>query len=260
MQTNQVPVRRGRPSIQQGLIFGVIVGIVFAINTLLTNFANIGATAGLISILLFLVGLFLYAAAGFRASAQTGKVGTGTIAGLLAGVIGGIIGLIVNMIAVIANVNRLRILSQAAADQLHRQSPTTIPAVHYTNSTIITSALLLALGLLLFAIGMGAAFGAIGGAIGRRRAPQAQVPYQGQFYQGMPPAPMNPSDPYNQGYQQANPNYPPDGQGYPQNQPYPPNSQENPYPYNQPPQPNSTNPSDPYAQGYPPAPPSEDRQ
>ena len=251
MQMNQVPPQQRRPSLQQGLIFGVIVGILFAINTLLGNFVNLGVASTIVSFILFLVGLFLYAVAGFRTAAQTGRVGSAAIAGLLAGLIGGIIGLIVSVIVVIANVDRLRILSQNAADQLHRQSPN-IPIVHYTNGTIITSELVLAIGLLLFAIGMGAAFGAIGGAIGRRRAPHNQIPYQEQFYQGMPPTPMNPAGPYNQGY--------PQNQAYPQNPGYAPNNQENPYPYNQPPQPDPTNPSNPYNQGNqgnpPPQPPS----
>ena len=255
MQTNQVPMRRGRPSIQQGLIFGVIVGVLFAIDTILGNVANVGAAAGIISILLFLVELFLYAVAGFRASAQTGRVGTGTLAGLFTGLTGGIIGFIVTVIVAITNINVLRQRSQATANALHLH-------VQYTNSFVLSGVVIGALLGIALAIGLGAAFGAIGGAIGRRRSPQAQVPYQEQFYQGMPPAPMNPSAPYpyNQGYQQANPNYPPDGQIYPQNQPYPPNNQENPYPYNQPPQPNLANPSEPYAQEYPPTPPSEDRQ
>jgi uncharacterized membrane protein YtjA (UPF0391 family) len=82
MQTNQVPARRRNPALQQGILFGVIFGIIILINDLLGDFSGLGATAGIISILLFLVELFLYAAAGFRASAQTGRVGTGTLAGI----------------------------------------------------------------------------------------------------------------------------------------------------------------------------------
>jgi len=228
MQTNQVTARTRRPSVQQGLIFGIIVGVLLVINEILTNLANFGAIypAAISSLILIiyailvLVGLFVYAVAGFRASAQTGRIAPGTIAGLIAGVIGGIIGFIVTLIIAIATASTAAQRAQALANQAH---------VHfqYTSSIIITAALGVALFGLAATIGLGAAFGAIGGSIGRRRAPQ--VPYQEQFYQGTPPPPMNPSDSYNQGYS-PNQGYPPNGQGYPQQPGYQPNNQENPYP------------------------------
>ncbi|HCI79402.1 MAG TPA: hypothetical protein DHW02_06915 [Ktedonobacter sp.] len=258
MQTNQVPARRRNPALQQGILFGVIFGIIILINDLLGDFSGLGATAGIISILLFLVELFLYAAAGFRASAQTGRVGTGTLAGIFAGLIGGIVGLIATIIIAFTATNLLLQRAQATANALHIH-------IIYTSTMIISSAFVSAILGLALAVGLGAAFGAIGGAIGRSRAPQSQAPYQEQFYQGMPAAPTNPANPYNQPYTPNGQGYPPNQtypqseQVYPQNPEYAPNNQENPYLYNQQPEPNPTNPtnpSNPYDQGNPPQPPS----
>jgi hypothetical protein len=237
MQANSAPARRGNPAVQQGLIFGVVVGVLFALNTILGNVVNIGAAGSIIGILFFLIELFLYALAGFRASAQTGKLSTGVIAGLLTGLIGGIIGAIVTIIVAFANADALRLRSQAIANQAHLN-------IHYTNALIISGAFVGALVGLALAIGYGALFGLIGGAIGRRRAPQTQ--YQESFYQGLSP---NQQMPYNQGYPQDNQGYPP-VQTDPYNQQ--PQYNQAPQQYNQPPQQGT---SDPYNQGLPPTPP-----
>ena len=245
MQSSPTSTSVRRPAVQQGLIFGIIIGIVFAINSILGYFVNLGPGSGAISFALFLIGLVLYALAGYRTSVQTGRASSGTIAGLLTGAIGGVIGLVVNMIIVFATVDRLRQASQAAADQLRKQSPQQFPVVHYTNGTVIFSILLLAIGLLALAIGLGAGFGAIGGVIGRRRAPAPTQAYQESFYQGLSPTPSEQLTPYPPN--PANPNEQPYNQPYNQ-------------PDNQPPQQTIANPPDSYNQNYPPQQPPSSNQ
>src|SRR5437764_14678146 len=69
--------RSGHPALQNGLLFGIILGIV----EILLSFL-LGGTGLIISALLF---LFIVGYAGYRATARTGKVSTGLLAGFLAG-------------------------------------------------------------------------------------------------------------------------------------------------------------------------------
>ena len=219
MQSTPTPTK-GRPALNQGILFGVIVGVILIIYLLVAYIVYIPTLSLILGIATFVIELFLYAVAGYRASAITGKTGTGAIAGLFTGLFGGLIGAVVSIILIVVFVDatRTRTLSVVTTPSLRHL---------YTNSFIIGTGIggaLLGLG---FAIGYGAAAGAIGGVIGRRRAPQAQS-YQEALYQGMPPA----QGPYQQGsYQEMPPQGP-----YQQNTPY----QQNPTPPTQnPPPPNN---------------------
>src|SRR5258708_34815478 len=85
-------------SFQQGLIFGLILGLVSAVILLLNTFVispgGNGVLALLLSFLVFLLGLAAYFVAGILASKKTGKVRTGTFAALWTRAIHGIIGFI----------------------------------------------------------------------------------------------------------------------------------------------------------------------
>ncbi len=188
---------QGRPALNQGIIFGAIVGVILIVYLLL-NYIVYNATLTLIvGIASFLVELGLYAFAGYRASAQTGRTGTGAIAGLYTGLIGGLIGAITATILLFVFVDTARIRAQGLI---------TDPAAKqiYTNSFVITTGVIAILIGLALAIGYGAGLGAIGGVLGRRRAPQAQ-PYQESLYQSMPPAqePYQAVPPTQNSYQQA---------------------------------------------------------
>ena len=179
---------QSRPALKQGILFGVIVGVILIVYLLL-NYLVYNATLTLIvGIIAFLVELGLYAFAGYRASAITGKTGTGAIAGLFTGLFGGLIGAVTSIILLFLFVDttRIRALSLATSAAIRQI---------YTNSFIITTGLLAALLGLALAIGYGAGLGAIGGLLGKRRAPQAQ-PYQEALYQGMPPTQGQYQGPY----------------------------------------------------------------
>src|SRR5579883_1970559 len=77
-----------RPSLRYGLMFGLLLGvaqIVYAFATSFITDANVQAYLSTISLALFLVFGIL---AGRRAAQETGKLGTGVLAGLWAGLVG----------------------------------------------------------------------------------------------------------------------------------------------------------------------------
>lgn len=175
----QSSVRPGKVAQREGLIFGVGLGILFAVNYLLGVYANFGFT-----IITWLVALGAYFWAGMRA----GKVARVTSAGLLAGLFTGLISSVVNLIialpVTLLNVDKLRSVAQKAADQLKNNH------VHYTNGSYINIVVLgLLIGIVLAAL-FGIGFGAAGGAMGRTRAPLPTETYQESMYQGLQQPPQ----------------------------------------------------------------------
>lgn len=233
---------KSRPAMSQGILFGVIVGVILIIYLLVSYIAYIPTLTLILGIITFLVELFLYAFAGFRASAITGRTGTGAMAGLFTGLVGGLIGAVVSIILlfVYLDATRLRLLS-VATSQVARQL--------YTNTFVISTGIIGALLGLGLAIGYGAAAGAIGGVIGKRRAPQVQL-YQEGMYQGMPPAQgpyqgVPPQGPYQQGpYSEMPPQgpysgVPPTQDQYQQDTSYPQNPYQSAPPTQNPPPPDN---------------------
>jgi hypothetical protein len=101
MQTNST--RSGNPAFMQGLLFGILLGIFTIIYNVILSLAGlstlfIGAimlvytgSGLLISIVGFIVAILAYLVAGMRATQQTGRVGTGALAGLWTALIGAVI-------------------------------------------------------------------------------------------------------------------------------------------------------------------------
>src|SRR5258708_21387746 len=113
MQPVYTPPNTRNITFQQGLIFGLILGLVSAVILLLNTFvispSGNGVLELLLSFLVFLLGLAAYFEAGILASKKTGKVSTGTFAGLWTGTFSGIIGFIVSM-ALCSTFNSTKIL------------------------------------------------------------------------------------------------------------------------------------------------------
>src|SRR5260221_4345372 len=94
---------RMNPILGQGLIFGIILGIV----EILFNF--IAGSLGLIGLLIALALYFVFALlAGRRASQQTGKIATGVLAGLLKGVVSAFISNSLSVVSVVTNFDAIR--------------------------------------------------------------------------------------------------------------------------------------------------------
>ena len=165
------------PALRQGLIFGIILGIILVG----LNFFFSGL---IIIAVLTLLAAFI---AGMRASQETGRTTTGTIAGLWTGIIGLLILSIIALGFLLHNLDAVRKSAQINANQQHLHSIV-------TNSQIISTYLfvyiiLIALGILFGVIG-----GAVGGNFGRRRA---QIPPAEEYHEAMfePPSTSEAEEP-----------------------------------------------------------------
>jgi len=153
-----VLARVRNPALRQGLIFGIILGVIL----LALSFISSGLT---ITLILCLIAAFI---AGMRASQETGRLTTGTLAGLWTGLIGIFIPSIISIVLLLINIDAVRKSAQINADKQHLH-------IIYTNSVLLEGLLinfiiLLALGVLLGVIG-----GVLGGNFGRRRTPLPPV-------------------------------------------------------------------------------------
>ena len=101
MQTNSTPTRN--TAIRQGLLFGILLGLFNIVFNVILSFTGLSTlfigtirfvytgSGLLISIVGFIVALLAYLVAGMRATQQTGRVGTGALAGLWTALIGAVI-------------------------------------------------------------------------------------------------------------------------------------------------------------------------
>lgn len=177
---------RSSPAIRQGLIFGVIIGVVQIIIGLINTATNLGALSYIFTILSIIIALVGYLLAGIRSARQTGRVSTGLLAGLLAGIIGSIISFGATLVITLVTIDSIRVAAQKLADQNHVN-------FHYTNAILISGITIYGMGAVILAGIIGLAVGSIGGAIGRGRA---TVPVQGYQEAMFQPPPSQP--PYEQ--------------------------------------------------------------
>jgi hypothetical protein len=185
MQT-MPPPSPGRVIFREGLIFGVLLGIVHSVfyvlnGLLLTQYGL--STLGLLFIVLLWLGVFFWA--GARGAKQTGRVGTGSLTGLVTAVFAGIIAFIAMIVYISSNVSFINSYQQAL-DAYYSQRGT---AVTVTPGTIIGVFALCGTVLLLLGIGMGAAMGALGGLLGRSQSkvPPPMYPVYPPYAYGPPP-------------------------------------------------------------------------
>ena len=150
---------RMNPILGQGLIFGIILGII----EIVFNF--IAGALGLIGLLVALALYFVFALlAGRRASQRTGKLVTGVLAGLLTGFVSAFITSALSVVSVVTNFDAIVQSFKTSAIQA-KQNPATITPSYVTNYIIVNIVINLVLALLI-----GLAGGALGGNLGRRRA------------------------------------------------------------------------------------------
>ncbi len=144
----------GHPALREGLVFGVILGIISFATDLLHNFLNSNTLISMIGVLFLIITITLNLLAGVRASQQTGRVGTGALAGLIMQLISsllGVISILTELFVFNSQLHRLfQSLSPAAASDMAQQ---------FITAQIIYTVVVLVIG---------AVIGAIGGLIGRR--------------------------------------------------------------------------------------------
>jgi hypothetical protein len=172
----------GHPILFNGLIFGVLILLVSLIGDGLSlvgvKITDI-ATSFVVTGVILLVELLLLFLAGRAASARTGTVGAGSLAGLLAGAIAGTVGAVISIVRVAVDPSAIR-------DAALKSNPNVDPSVLTDQFILVTGIVGAALGLL-FLLGLGAGVGALGGLLGRQNYQPAT--YQESMYQGMPPQP-----------------------------------------------------------------------
>lgn len=208
----QVQTRTGNPALQNGLLFGIILGAIEVLFSL--TLGNIGFIICLV-IYLGMVGV-----AGYRASARTGKVSTGLVAGLLTGLFSSIIGSLGLFFFTLPHVDALRLALQQQAITLNQGVN-----IQYTNNVVIGLLALLLVIMILASSLLGLGIGAIGGAVGKGNAPAQPTPYPPYPYPGQYPDPRYMPPPTYPPQEYVPPQaYPP--QNYPQPQNYPPKPED----------------------------------
>ena len=161
MQPISTPPKGGKVAFQYGLIFGLIQAVIASAVLLVNAFANIAAFSLVLSIVSFLTGLAAYFVAGIFSARQTGRVNTGTFGGMWTGAIYGIIGFVVSIV-LFFQVNLPR-----ALNVLSTSSSTSTLSPDSVRTIAIATGVGVAVFGILFAIGLGAGLGALGGLIGR---------------------------------------------------------------------------------------------
>lgn len=162
-----------RPSLRYGLIFGLILGVVqIAYGFAASSITNAGAQSILstIGLALFLVAGFL---AGQRAARETGKLGTGVIAGVWTGAIGSLIFDLVQIVGTLVSLSAI-VANQQQAVRNNPKLYSGIKPSEITPSSILTVFFIYLLFYLLFYTLLTLIGGAIGGYMGRRSAPATQ--------------------------------------------------------------------------------------
>ena len=175
------PPLQGKFAFRQGAIYGVGLGVIGIIISLIARAVPaIAFVSWIIDVVVFiLVGMF--------SAQKTGRVATGTIAGLWAGLISGIISLIWGIIS----------LFTISASQYNQAAQRVASQGHMSQQAMMTTLIVAGIiGLIVglgIDLGIGAGFGAIGGVIGKNRAktpPPAEyqeAPYPGAAnYAGEP--------------------------------------------------------------------------
>jgi hypothetical protein len=143
----------GYPALREGLVFGVILGIISFAANLVHNFIVSNFLVPMLGVLLFIVIIALNLLAGARASRQSGRVGTGALASL-------IMQLIFSLFVVLSILTELFVFNSKLRQLFQILSPAT--ASEMAQQFIIGQTIYFVIILL-----VGVMFGAIGGLIGR---------------------------------------------------------------------------------------------
>lgn len=161
MQEQDAPRGGGAAFIWQ---WGGIAGAVLALIQLIISLFSLGLFGTILDLLVWLIGFFLV---GLFAARHTGRVRTGTQAGLVTGLISGLVGAIFTTMRLINDGIQTQAVNQAL--QRVQQQGRTISASQL--QTIVLIGIIISLIVtLIVELGLGAGVGALGGLVGRRQA------------------------------------------------------------------------------------------
>ena len=154
---------RGRLVLQQGLLFGTILGVVDLARTLIDGPMGLtAAVPGALGIVTFLVVAAGFVYLGFRVAARAGKARQGALAGLIAGLVVWACYVAGALLVAFSNQETLRRQFQTAADQAHL-------GIQYTTETVLATIIVTLAFAVFLGAGVGAGLGALGGLFGKRR-------------------------------------------------------------------------------------------
>lgn len=212
----QAQTRAGNPALQNGLLFGIILGVLEVALSLTLG------TIGFVICLVLYLGMVGFA--GYRASARTGKVSTGLVAGLFVGLFSSIIGSLGLFIFTLPHVDAMRQLLQQQANTFNQGV-----TINYTTNVVIAYLVLLLVILIVGSSALALGIGAIGGAIGKGNAPAQPTGYPPYPYAGQNADPRYVPPPTDPRYMPP-PAYPPQEyvppQAYQTPQNYPPKPED----------------------------------
>jgi uncharacterized membrane protein len=158
---------RRRLVLQQGLLFGAILGVVDLARTLVEGPTGLtAAVPGALGVVTFLVVAAGFVYLGFRVAARAGKASQGALAGLIAGLVVWVCYVAGALLVTFSNQETLRRQFQTAADQAHL-------GIQYTTGTVLAAIIVTLAFAVFLGAGVGAGLGALGGLLGKRRSVRA---------------------------------------------------------------------------------------
>jgi hypothetical protein len=159
-----------RPAVRQGLLFGVALGLVDFVRTLVEGPNGLTSlTSGVLGVAAFLIVAAGFVYLGVRVASATGRTGPSALAGLIAGLVVWAFYVVAALIVALPNQDTLRRQFQVAADQAHLN-------VQYTNAAALAAVIVSLVLAVFLGAGVGALLSTLGGLFGRRRATMRNEP------------------------------------------------------------------------------------
>lgn len=179
MQNTAISPQTGRIALRDGATCGILLGIIHSVIVIIlqlttspsanSNLSALQVALYLLTPLIWVVGFLLV---GALAANPTGKVSTGTLAGVFAGTFGGIIGALGQIVAAVISVNQA----------------TSVNAGPDFSSSLLFSNFFIIVYVIALALGAGAGFGALGGLIGHTASKVHPQPQPIAVQPAYPPA------------------------------------------------------------------------
>ena len=157
------PTTRSHVVVRQGLLFGVALGLVDLVRTLIEGPNGLtSATPSVLGAVAFLVVAAGFVYLGVRVASATGRMRDGALAGLVAGLVVWGFYVVGALLVALPNQEALRRQFQAAADQAHL-------SVQYTSSMALGAVIVALVFAVFLGAGVGALLGALGSVFGKRQ-------------------------------------------------------------------------------------------
>src|SRR5262249_2930791 len=120
-----------KPSLRQGLMWGLLLGVIEIVYGYIASFIASAGTQNILSTISLALFILFGFIAGQRASRETGKLGSGAVAGIWTGVFGSVLAGLVQLIDTLINMSSI-----VASNQLYvKAHPNQFPGVKPSDIT-----------------------------------------------------------------------------------------------------------------------------